>query len=174
MPESAHRFSQRRQNVPRWWLSIDTAQPPKEKSTNASPPRAQCEELQTPPTKGREQKFSHGICRWLAEQSAVYQESRQVEREWTKQKEKDARDRTRGTRWERSRTRGRTRKRGEREKERRMVGLVRAAPSTWGLLRVSRSVVLSVAFQRFRTGCPSSLFHAPAAARSFARRLVAG
>lgn len=56
-----------------------------------------------------------------------------------------------------------TRRKRERKKD---GGVGTSCSSTWGLLRVSRSVVLSVAFERFRTGCPSCLFDVSTAARS--------
>lgn len=56
-----------------------------------------------------------------------------------------------------------TRRKRERKKD---GGVGTSCSSTWGLLRVSRSVVLLVAFERFRTGCPSCLFDVSIAARS--------
>ena len=111
------------------------------------------------------------ICRWLAERLAVYQESRQVKRKRDKaerRKKGHKREQTReeremgGERGRKGAKRGNARRKREREREREKkdggVGTRRVGSSTWSLLRgVSFSSALSVAFERFRTECPSSL-----------------
>ncbi|XP_050575426.1 uncharacterized protein LOC126915088 [Bombus affinis] len=62
-----------------------------------------------------------------------------------------------------------TKRKRERKKD---GGVGTSDSSTWSLLRVSRSVVLSVAFERFRTGCPSSLFDVSSAAPSVKRKKI--
>lgn len=103
----------------------------------------------------------------------MYQESRQVGRERNKaerrRRSKRANKRGRRDGCERGHE-GRneeTKRKRERKKD---GGVGTSDSSTWSLLRVFRSVVLSVAFERFRTGCPSSLFDVSSAAPSLKRK----
>lgn len=111
------------------------------------------------------------ICRWLTERLAVYQENRQVERERNEERglsEQTRKEGEMGAREDEGRNEETKRKR-ERKKD---GGVGTSDSSTWSLLRVSRSVVLSVAFERFRTGCPSSLFDVSSAAPSVKRKKI--